>query len=196
MALIEFTTNNKVVADPSTVFAVSNDVERPIICKSPERLKLLLGAIAPCKSVHYVSKGDWSMHDLVMQLVNKYNPATIYMTTYALRETPLRQLVMAQQKGLIASLNMLIDYRAKVRTPEVYQLAAMNANKIAMVAIHAKVCVIQTAAISISIVTSSNWTTNPKIEAGVVTMDKAIGDFHIDWINKTMDNANIFRADQ
>ena len=193
MALIEFSNNVKKPVDNSPVLAASKQAEHAVICKSPAKLHALLDAIQPGKSVHYVSKGDWSMHDLVMQLVCKNAPAVIYVSTYALRETPLRQLIIAQQKGLISSLNMLIDYRAKVRTPEVYQLAKINANKIFLIAIHAKVCVIQSAEATISIVTSSNWTTNPKIEAGVVTMDKAIGDFHIEWMDQTMNNAEIFK---
>lgn len=193
MALIQFANSGgKQIAQGETCMATVVK-ENAVICKSPLKLKALLQEIKPGVSVHYVSKGDWSMHDLVMQLLNTYSPAEIYMSTYALRETPLRQLILAQQKGLITSLNMLIDYRAKVRTPEVFQLAQMNANRLFLIAIHAKVCVLKVGDVFVSIVTSSNWTTNPKIEAGVVTMDKIIGEFHIDWMTKTMENAEIFR---
>ena len=193
MALLEFNSTIDNKPDMSAVFSVSTQQENAVICKSPGKLKLLLDKIIPGTSIHYVSKGDWSMHDLVMQLINKNSPAEVYLSTYAIRETPLRNLIIAQQKGLITSLNMLIDYRAKVRTPEVYQLAKINANKIFLIAIHAKVCVIKSENSTISIVTSSNWTTNPKIEAGVVSTDKTIGNFHIDWMVQTMNNAEIFK---
>ena len=163
-----------------------------VICKSPEKLQLLLNAIETGKSVHYLSKGDWSMHDLIMQLLKTYNPAELFITTYALREFSVRQIILAQDAGLISSVKMLLDYRAKVRTPEVYQLASQNINKICLMGIHAKVCVLKSAKGSISIVGSANWTSNPRIECGVVSMNNSLAEFHIDWINKSLENAEIF----
>lgn len=167
--------------------------ESSVICKSPGKLKLLLEKIAPGTSTHYVSKGDWSMHDLVMQLLKKYQPAELFISTYALRETPVRQLVMAIDRKEISSIKMLLDYRAKVRTPQVYELAQMNINQIYLTSVHAKVCVLRSAAGSITIAGSANWTTNPKIEYGVVTMNEQIAEFNIDWMQNIMNDAEIFK---
>lgn len=164
-----------------------------VICKSPGKLKLLIEAITPGTTVHYVSKGDWSMHDLVMQLLKTMGTSEIYFTTYALRETPVRQLVMALQNGSISSIKMLVDTRAKIRTPEVFELAKMNFCKIGQLNIHAKVCVIKSAKGSVCITGSANWTANPKIEAGVVSMNNELAEFHISWINKLIENADIFK---
>ena len=139
-----------------------------------------------------MSDGDWSMHDLLMELVKQYQPAELYITTYALREFPVRQLIMAMDRKEISSVNMLLDYRAKARTPEVFQLASMNMNKIFLTSIHAKVTVMRSAKGSIAIVGSANWTQNPRIEAGVISLDDEVAKFHINWIEKIMDNAEIF----
>lgn len=164
-----------------------------VICKSPEKLKHLLNALECGKAVHYVSKGDWSMHDLLMELLKKYRPAELYFTTYALREFAVRQIILSQQAGDISTVNMILDYRAKVRVPEVYQLASNNFNKICLFGIHAKVAVIKSAAGSISIVGSANWTSNPRVEVGVVSKNAELAEFHIGWIKKIMEHAEIFK---
>jgi hypothetical protein len=163
-----------------------------VICKSPDKLKILLNKIAAGKSVHYVSNGDWSMHDLVMELLKKYNNAEVFITTYALREFPVRQLILAQEKGDIKSIKMLLDYRAKIRTPEVFQLASMNIGAIFLTSIHAKVTVIKSPVGHVSIVGSANWTQNPRIECGVISLNEELANFHINWIEKIMINAEIF----
>jgi len=140
-----------------------------------------------------VSDGDWSMHDLVMELLKKYKPADLWITTYALRETYVRQILMAQDRGDLNKVKMVLDYRAKVRTPEVFQLAANNINQICLTAIHAKATILKTKDHYISIIGSANWTSNPRIEAGVVTMDKTIGKFNVDWIEKVMNDAEPFK---
>lgn len=170
----------------------STDSQDFVVCKRPDKLEALLNALSPGLCVHYVSDGDWSMHDLVMELIKKYQPADVFITTYALREFPMRQLVLAQDRGDINKIFMLLDYRAKARTPEVFHLAAQNVNKIVMTSIHAKVSVIKSPSGCVSIVGSANWTQNPRIEAGVISLDTAIADFHIEWIEKVMNNGEIF----
>lgn len=190
MALFTTEIEKKSVLDDSLI--ESSLEEDFVICKNPEKLNRLIKKIGNNKSIHYVSDGDWSMHDLVMQLLKSYNPAEIFITTYALRELPVRQLIMAQHDGLISSIKMLLDCRAKVRTPEVFQLASANLNSIFLTSIHAKVTVLKSEAASITIIGSANWTSNPRIECGIVCNDERVSNFHIDWINKISKNAEIF----
>ena len=168
------------------------ETEDFVICKSPDKLQQLLNSLVPGKQLHYVSDGDWSMHDMAIELLKIYKPAELYITTYALREFPVRQLILAQDRKDLLSVKMLLDYRAKARTPEVFQLASMNMNAIYLTSIHAKVTVIRSAAGCVTIVGSANWTQNPRIEAGVVSLSPDVANFHIDWIEKVMSNAEIF----
>ncbi len=163
-----------------------------VICRNPDKLMKLISAIEQNEHIHFVSDGDWSMHDLVMQLLLKYKPAQLFITTYAIREFSIRQLILAQERGDISNIKMLLDYRAKVRTPEVYHLASMNIDSIFLTSIHAKVTVIKSKVGYVAIVASANWTQNPRIEAGVLSTNKDIAEFHINWIEKVMENATIF----
>ncbi len=178
--------------DDQDELIIDDEAEDFVICKNPEKLQLLLKAIEGGKSVHYLSKGDWSMHDLISQLLQKFNPAELFITTYALREFAVRQIILAQDAGKLTAVNMILDYRAKIRTPEVFQLASQNINKICLYGIHAKVTVLKSDKGCITIVGSANWTSNPRVECGVVSMNKNLAEFHINWIKKIMENAEVF----
>lgn len=162
-----------------------------VVCKGPEKLKRLLDQLEPAKVTFYLSDGDWSMHDLVMQLVKRFKPAEVYITTYALREFSVRQLILAIDRKEICAVNMLLDYRAPIRTPAVHTMAAMNF-KIFLLSVHAKVTVIKSPAGSVTITGSANWTNNPKLESGVISLDPALAEWYIENIKNVMANAKIF----
>lgn len=192
MAFVK-TCNIKSDIDADTFLHASGDTGDFVICKSPDKLQALLSALQKETHVHYVSDGDWSTHDLIMQLLQEYKPAELFLTTYAIREFSIRQLIMAMDRKELIAINLLLDYRARVRTPEVYQLASMNMNKICEASVHAKVTVLRSCIGCVTIVGSSNLTSNPRIEAGVISLDDHVANFHINWIQKVMDNAEIFK---
>jgi hypothetical protein len=163
-----------------------------VLCKSQDKLKMLLDKLEDKKHIHFVSNGDWSMHDLVTELLNKFSPADIFITTYALREFAVRQLIFALEKKQLLSVTMLLDARAKTRTPEVYQLASMNLNRIHLTEIHAKVTVIRSPKGCVTVIGSANFTSNRRIEAGIISMGQDVANFHIEWIENTLNNASIF----
>lgn len=191
MAFVTTKTIDKLPGD-DTFLQASGQEEDFVICKSPDKLKQLLNKLSAEKQLHYISDGDWSTHDLIMEMLRKLKPAELFLTTYAIREFSIRQLVLAIERKELLSVNMIADYRAKMRTPEVFQLASQNMTKICLHSIHAKVTVLRSAAACVTIVGSSNLTSNPRIEAGVITLDPGVAEFHIKWISKIMDNAEIF----
>ncbi len=180
------------VADGDFLNVQVCDANDFVICKSPDKLKRLLDQVKEGSTVHFVSDGDWSMHDLVTELLHIYSPADVFITTYAIREFAARQLLNAIDRKQILSVTLLLDARAKTRTPEVYQLANNNFNRIRLTEIHAKVTVIRSAKGSVTIVGSANFTSNPRIEAGVICVNDDVANFHINWIEKTCDNGEIF----
>lgn len=192
MAIIETRQVNSSQQESLNTFITDIDQEDFVLCKSPDKLKRLIDAICPGKLIHFVSDGDWSMHDLVIELLKKHSPAELFMTTYALREFAVRQLLQCIEKKQLIGVNILIDTKSRTRTPSVVQLAEANINRISFTDIHAKVTIIKTADITISINCSANWTSNPRIESGTISCNPSIADFHIDWITQKMDHAELF----
>jgi len=192
MAFVKTASIKKDLAKEDFIYS-SGDAGDFVICKSPDKLQALLSSLHKEKHIHYVSDGDWSTHDMINQLLKEYKPAELFITTYAIREFSIRQLVMAMERKDLISINLILDYRAKVRTPEVYQLASLNMNKIFLTSIHAKVTVMRSCKGCVTIVGSSNLTSNPRIEAGVISLSETVANFHINWIQKVMDHAEIFK---
>ena len=168
-------------------------ISAAVICRAPGKLERLLEAIRDHECVHYVSDGTWSLHQLVMALLPVVAPAKLYLSTFALRETPARQLVMALKSGIVTEINLLIHDRAKVRTPEVMQMMSINTGKMALKSVHAKATVIMGPERCYTIIGSANFTTNPKIETGIVTSCSYAAAFHRDWIMNIIENGKIFK---
>lgn len=190
MALVKTVTAD-VENDDNFLFE-SNESSDFVICKSPGKLKILLDAISPGKHVHYASDGDWSAHDLVIELVKKIKPVELWISTYAIREFGMRQLILAMDRGDITRLNMLVDNRVKSQSPDVYHLAKENANSFTSSMVHGKATVLQGPNGCVTIMGSQNFTGNPRLEFGVVTTEPGAAAFYIHCIKNGIEHGKIF----
>ena len=164
-----------------------------MICRDRDSLAEIINKVKPGATISFVTNGKFSLHNLVIALAQRFMPAELHCTTFALREFPVRQLMIAMEMKIISSVKIVVDKRAKIRTPEVFALAQNAFCKIYQAEIHAKVSVLKTPDSYITIIGSQNWTTNPKIEAGVILVDDATGIFHKEWIEKLMNDEAIFK---
>lgn len=166
--------------------------EKNLLLRANEKLKII--SIDKGEAVHFVSMGDWSTHNLVEHLLKTTGPATVYAATWSVTENPIRQLMRLADAGKIKELNLVIDWRVKVRCPQSLQLSRAAFANVRAANCHAKATVIQNKDWNISIIGSANYTNNPRIEAGVITESKQIANFHKDWIMAEINNADPFEA--
>lgn len=162
------------------------------IGKANEKLHQVFGQFEQNKSIHYVSLGDWSTHDLLFFLLEQIGPARVYFTTWAISEYAIRQLYQFIEQGLILELKGIFDYRNGIRKPAELQFLQKITTDIKAARCHAKVTVIENDRWGISVVGSANYTRNPRIEAGVLCCDKKVAAFHRDWILRELSNNSVF----
>lgn len=170
---------------PPSASAAASLEERRLqarLAKARSRVADVVGELVPGQTIHYASMGEWSSHDLLYHLLDVTGPAAVWVATWSITETPVRQLVDRLRAGAITDLHMLLDWRTRVRCPEAMQLAKANAATLRLANCHAKVTVVRNAAWAIAVVGSANYTNNPRIEAGVISTDPAAADFHQGWI--------------
>ncbi len=129
-------------------------------------------------SIHFWSNGDWNMHDLLYYFLKFCGPSKVYITSWAISEIAMRKLYEFTKDGLITELNALFDYRNTTRKPAELEFIKKNAHNVKLAKCHAKVTVLENLKFGISIVSSANYTRNPRLEAGVITVSKRIAEFN------------------
>lgn len=166
---------------------------RMIVAKRPHRLKSIVDLLEMEDEVHYVSDGEWNLHDFFNAMLQRMKPCELWLTTYAIYEFPIRQILLAQEAGELTAVHMIIDSRAKIRQPATFALATNIANRIMLTGCHAKVMVLKAEGRYLTLITSQNWTNNPRIEVGFATKKAEHALFHMAWIDKKLNNGELFK---
>lgn len=158
------------------------------VCKT-KKLDEVTTALPEFDFIHWVSNGDWSMHELLLACLQHTGDATVYISSYAFSEHPARLIADLKQSGVIQKLYCLIDSRIDTRSAGALQLIQNTADKFVLMDTHAKVTIIKNDRISVCIVCSANYTTNRRYEAGFVSTMPALSLFHEQWMQHELDNA-------
>jgi hypothetical protein len=164
------------------------------IGKANEKVSKVIGEIKMNETIHYTSIGEWSSHDLLFHILKQIGPASVYISTWSISEDATRKMLDHVKNGSIKKLSCVLDWRVKVRRPEVYELAKYNISDIRLTTCHAKVTVIENDQWNIAIIGSANYTNNPRIEAGVIACYKDVADFHKKWMKEEMLNSDPFET--
>lgn len=152
-------------------------------------LEKAIGKINAGESIHFDTVNKWSLHDMVVYLLNQTGPAHLYFSTWSIKEYPARIITKLKIEGALKSLNALLDYRIQTTSPDAYQLLQNNCDKINLIRCHAKLTVIENNEFAISIVSSSNFTTNTRAECGVITENREVANYRKEWILKNINHA-------
>lgn len=162
------------------VTAVGEALYLPVLAK--KELERTLGEVEMGKTIHYVSDGAWSMHELLGYLLKITGTAQVYIVTWTMTEIPARSLLMLKKDGLISHLSCIIDDRVRTRTPKSFQLLEQTCDRLLEKKCHSKNVVIINENWQIAVVATANFSKNPRIESGVITCDRDITEFHENWI--------------
>lgn len=146
---------------------ISGDL-RSVMCHSLE-LKEVLSLVAPETTVFWVSNGNWSMHQLLMALLDRTGPADVMISSYAMSETPARILSQLKEKRIITTLRCVLDNRVDVRSAGSLQVMKSICDELSLIDTHAKVTLIKNDYWMVAVVGSANYTENKRYEQGVVT---------------------------
>ena len=153
-------------------------------------IKDIIGNIQKNETIHYATAGNWNAHELLEHLLKITGPAKVYLTTWAMSENPVRAILNLIDQGLITELNCVFDLKVQDRAPKVFQLIQGITSRVRLVHCHAKVFVIENESWAISNNGSANWTRNPRMEAGVISADPNVAQFHKAWIMRLIENEN------
>lgn len=117
--------------------------------------------------IQFWTKGRWSMHQLIKQLLEITGDSDVTLCTWAITEEPLRVIHNLKMTGKIRTLRGLFEHKVKTRGAA-FAFAEQFFDEIYLSKCHAKVTVIEGAEKSVTIFCSANLTKNRRIEAGTI----------------------------
>lgn len=186
LPVIETAPDNEIA--PYTSSAPSSLALSPIAGK----VRDAVGEIEQNKVMFIPTRGNWSNHDLLELILQKTGPAKVWITSWTVSEPAVRSLIQMIDSGLIQEIHCLFDERIKVHCPQAYQLAEKTVVDMKLAKIHAKCIAVINDDWGVAVVTSANFTRNPRIEAYALCTDRDVAEKQRDWIQDEMNNNRPF----
>jgi len=149
-------------------------------------LKGVLELLGQHNHIHWHNGGKWSMIDLLMGCIKYTGECAITLSSYAFSEKPARLVCDLRQQGVITNLRCLIDSRVDTRSASALTLLQNSCDVCTLTDTHAKVTLLHHAGGFLTITGSANYTTNKRLEAGIITSDSAAYHFHLNWLEYAM----------
>lgn len=190
MSLINFKSNRKTDA-PVDISIEASSTPHVVQAMRPKGMEGLLNELKFISCLHFVSDGSWSMYELLMCLLEQFaTPSKVYITTYSMTELSARIIAKLKDDKQIEELHLLMDYKSKMRYPNVDQLIRNACTSMGLAQLHAKVLIIKNGEHTLTIIGSANWTKNARIETGVIDKNTHVAESHIKWITQKIADGN------
>lgn len=151
-------------------------------------LASMLSLMGEDVTIFWVIKGDWTMHQLLIGLLNITGAADVVIATYAMCETSARIVAQLKNGNMIRSLSTILDNRVDVRSAGSFQLMTSMSDRLVLDEVHAKVTVIYNENFYVAVIGSANYTENNRYEAGVITTNIDVVKAQLLWMNKALAN--------
>lgn len=154
-----------------------------------KELKVIRQMVTNGHDVHWMSDGEWSMHELLLSLLEGMtdNPH-VYISSYAFSDKPARMIADAVE-ALSISLYCVVDNRIDTRSADALNILRNCCKKMKLIDTHAKVTLIRYYDKHICIIGSANYTTNKRYECGVITCSRDVFHFHKSWMEAELHGA-------
>lgn len=145
-----------------------------------ERASLALGALRPGDSVSMITKGQFSMLDLLMAVIEQTGPAHVVISTWTMGIRDAERAEDLLRRRSILSLRMLVDRSFPTRQPKyaAQVLARFGPDAFVLSRVHAKFAVVLGADLSVCVRGSMNLNTNPRWEQADVDVDAGLCAFY------------------
>ncbi|MDY2942325.1 MAG: hypothetical protein SOT07_01325 [Paludibacteraceae bacterium] len=114
--------------------------------------------------------------DIVEWVLSQIGKSTIWQTSFSISEEFLRRLYFISKSGNVDTIHLLLDFKATQKTLRLWAFLTQVIGHTYLADNHSKVILIQSAAMSVAIITSQNLTRGNRHESAIVTTDPAI--FH------------------
>lgn len=134
----------------------------------------VFGNIDDIKTMYYFNYCCCPPQDLIRYLLKQTGNADVTCFSWSISRDGITPLIRLRQEGVITNLKFLINYDLKKFSIEAYNILAKHCDKIKKMQLHAKGFLISNDKYKITLISSGNYSSNPRLEAGVLTTDKEV----------------------
>jgi len=137
-------------------------------------------------TVHFMNKGYWDMHELLLMLLDLTGPAHLTFSSYAISETAARAFAGLKENGQLLSISGVIDNRSDTRSAGSLQLLRGVCDRLTLCPCHAKVSLLHNDFADTTVIGSANYTENKRYEAGMICSERETRLFHQKWMEEAI----------
>lgn len=125
--------------------------------------------------------------DVLEWILDQLGKSRVFQTTFSISEEYLRRLYFIRKKGLISSLDILLDFKATNKTVDLWVFISEVVDKAYLADNHSKIILVTSeSGRRVVVITSQNLTRGNRAESAVIIEDNAIADTIESQINKTL----------
>jgi len=157
---------------------------KPQALAASAEIKQLATEVMKQASLIWLSEGNFSLHQLLESILDETGPANVWLSAYAITEEPARRIFRLRQAGTIIHLSCLLDAHLARNNAKAYQLLSKTADRLGTAHIHAKCFVVQNERFEITVISSANFSHNPRLELGQSFGTGEMAKWMIDWIEE------------
>lgn len=112
--------------------------------------------------------------DILQWILDQTGPADIRITSFSISEEFLRRIYFIGRKGLVRSLDIVLDHKATNKTLILWPFIAQTVDHCYLSANHSKMLLVENDSWKVAMVTSQNLTRGNRFESGFLTMDPEV----------------------
>lgn len=193
----EWLENERALESPDTIARPLQFTHRPRVRRSLRALRqekldeFFTQLPKPGETIHTVSNGSfdyWNFVPVTLQLLGR--PAVFYGSTWTMNRSNVLQLLALYDQKKLTRVTMFSGLYFKRREPAVYTALASGlldrGQRFLCFENHTKIMLIGSSPDYITIKGSANFTANPRLEQNTISNDRALFDFHKQWMDELL----------
>ena len=146
-------------------------------------MRQAVGVIRKGEVKYFVSRGTWSMYELLKYLLTQTGPAYVDAFTWNISMPAVTVLIDLKERGVIRSMRFLVHSAMKRYTAEAISVLQRHCDRLVLYPNHAKGFLIFNESWTVSVIASANFSNNVNVEAGAISCDPAVWHLHRQWLD-------------
>ena len=142
-----------------------------------KNLSNTIGVIGLEETIHFFSKAEWSIPDLIDYIAKQFGPCDLRLTSFSFTLPALVHIKNLIEIRQINKVQFLLDKSVTAQKEKFEQIKKLPIS-LRYVKCHAKVVLLENEKIKIAIISSANLNRNPRWEAGCITTCASVYDFY------------------